>query len=147
MDKKERTTMYLNAIYQNSKTAIQSIENILEKVEDKNFKAELAKQQDAYYVIAKECEIFAKSEKIEDIKDNTWFEKARLWTSVNMSTMTDKSNRKIAELMLLGTFMGVITLIKDEADHKNVSKELDEILARLKELERNNISKLMPYLV
>ena len=74
-------------------------------------------------------------------------EKAKLWTSINMSTLTDKSNRKIAELMLLGTFMGIITCIKDEFDHKNISPELDEIVNKLKEVERNNITKLIPFLV
>lgn len=146
MSKKEELTKYLNAIYQNTKTALQSIEDILPKIECKDLKDEIAREQDAYYVLARECEVFAKSEKIEGIKDNNWIEKAKLWTSINMSTLTDKSNRKIAELMLLGTFMGIITCYKDQFDHKDVSSELDEIVERLKELERNNITKLMPFL-
>ena len=147
MDHKESMTKYLNAIYQNTKTALQSIEDILPKIECKNLKDEIARQQDAYYLISRECELFAKSEKIDGIKDNNWVEKAKLWTSINMSTLTDKSNRKIAELMLLGTFMGIITCIKDEFDHKNISPELDEIVNKLKEVERNNITKLIPFLV
>ena len=147
MDKKEKITKYLNAIYQNTKTALQSIEEILPKIECKNLKEEIAKEQDEYYIIARECELFAKSEKIEGIKDNNWIEKAKLWTSINISTLTDKSNRKIAELMLLGTFMGVITCIKDEFDHKNISPELDEIINRLKTLEKDNINNLIPFLV
>ena len=97
--------------------------------------------------LEKECELFAKAEKIEGIKDNNWLEKAKLWGSINMSTMTDKTTRHIAELMLLGTFMGVLTCEKDQADHKGVSSELDEILTNLKELERNNIDALMPFLI
>lgn len=147
MDHKESMTKYLNAIYQNTKTALQSIEDLLPKIECKNLKDEIARQQDAYYLISRECELFAKSEKIDGIKDNNWVEKAKLWTSINMSTLTDKSNRKIAELMLLGTFMGIITCIKDEFDHKNISPELDEIVNKLKEVERNNITKLIPFLV
>lgn len=146
MDKKELVTEYLNAVYQNIKTAVQSIEDILPKVQDKEFKRELASEQDRYYILQKECELFAKAENIDGIKDNTWFEKAKLWSSINMSTMTDKSNRKIAELMLMGTFMGVITCIKDQADHKNISSEIDEILRKLKTLEQDNIDALMPFL-
>jgi hypothetical protein len=58
----------------------------------------------------------------------------------------DKSTRNIAEMMLLGTFMGVVTCIKDRSDHKNVSKNLDEILEKLLNFERDNIDKLLPYL-
>ncbi len=147
MENKELLTEYLNAIYQNIKTAVQSIEDIIPKIKDSNFQKELASQEDKYLALEKECELFAKAEKIEGIKDNNWFEKARLWSSINMSTMTDKTNRHIAELLLLGTFMGFLTCVKDQADHKDVSKELDEILTNLKELERKNIDALIPYLV
>lgn len=147
MDEKERITEYINAIYQNIKTAVQSIEDILPKVKDNNFQKELANEEDKYLALEKECELFAKSEKIDGIKDNNWFEKAKLWSSINISTMTDKTTRHIAELMLLGTFMGFITCIKDQSDHNGVSSELDEILTNLKELERKNIEALLPFLV
>ncbi|MBE7075694.1 MAG: hypothetical protein E7375_01310 [Clostridiales bacterium] len=146
MENKENITKYLNAIYQNTRTAIQSIEDILPKVQDDKFIEELSIEQDAYSCLAKECENFAKAEKIEDLKDNNWIEKTKLWASINMGTMTDKTNRNIAELMLMGTFMGVITCIKDKSDHKNVSDELDEIIDKLYEFERKNIDKLLPFL-
>ena len=63
-----------------------------------------------------------------------------------MSTMMDDSTRKIAELMLIGTFMGIITCMKDKGDHKNISKELDELLDKLYTFERKNIDRLMPFL-
>jgi len=146
MEKQEQITKYLNAIYQNTKTALQSIEDILPKTDNEDLKSELAREQDAYFVISKECELFAKSESIENIKDNNFIEKAKLWTSINMSTMMNSTTRHIAELMLMGTFMGVITCIKDEFDHQNVSKELDEIIAKLKKLEEENLKKLIPFL-
>ena len=146
MELKEATTKYLNAIYQNTKTAMQSIEDIIKKTTDTALINELSKEQDEYSCLAKECENFAKGEKIVGLKDNNWIEKAKLWTSVNMGTMTDKSTRNIAELMLIGTFMGIITCIKDKDDHKNVSPELDEILDKLYQFERNNIDRLLPFL-
>jgi hypothetical protein len=146
MDEKEHLTQYLNAIYQNTKTAIQSIQDIVLKVEDNDLISELSKQQDEYSCLCKECENFAKAENIEDIKDNNWIEKARLWTSINMGTMTDKSTRNIAEMMLIGTFMGILTCIKDREDHKNISSELDEIIGKLYHFERENIDRLIPFL-
>ncbi len=147
MENLEMITEYLNAVYQNTRTAIQSIEDILPKVQDNNLKKELASQEDKYIVLEKECELLAKAKKIEGIKDNNWFEKAKLWSSINMSTMTDKTTRHIAELMLMGTFMGILTCEKDGADHQDISPEIDEILAKLKELEIGNLHALMPYLI
>ncbi len=143
---KEQEEKYLNAIYQNIRTAIQSIEDIMPKSTDENLTSELSKEQDEYSCLAKECEAFAKAEKIEGLKDNNFIEKAKLWASVNMSTMIDNSTRKISELMLLGTFMGIITCIKDKSDHKNISKELDELLDKLYTFERKNIDRLLPFL-
>ena len=146
MTKQEEVTKYLNAIYQNTRTAIQSIEDIIDKTDDEKLKTELSNEQDEYNCLAKECENFAKGEKIEGLKDNNWVEKARLWTSINVSTMTDKSARNIAEMVLIGTFMGIITCIKDKDDHKNISSELDEIIDKLYEFERKNIDHLLPFL-
>lgn len=147
MNNQEVLTEYMNAVYQNIKTAVQSIEDILPKAQDEKLKRELARECDEYLALEKECELLAKAQKIEGIKDNNWFEKARLWSSINMSTLTDKTNRNIAQLMLLGTFMGYLTCIKDGSDHANVSKEVDDILLNLKEVERNNLESLMPFLV
>ena len=146
MDQKEQLTKYLNAVYQNTRTAVQSIEDIILKVQNNELINELSKEQDEYSCLAKECENFAKAEKIEDLKDNNWIEKTKLWTSINLGTMMDKSTRNITEMMLLGTFMGIVTCIKDKDDHKNISPELDEILDKLYNFERNNIDRLIPFL-
>ena len=142
----EKVTNYLNAIYQNSKTALESIDGIIPKIECKNLRDEIKKLEKKYKQIAEKCETFASENKIEEIKDNSWFEKARLWTSINVGTLTDKSNRKISEMMLIGTFMGIITLIKDEFDHKGINPEVDEIAKELKDIERESITSLIPYL-
>ena len=146
MEEKEKLTKYLNAIYQNIRTGIQSIEDIMTKTDDNKLLSELSVEQDTYICLSKECEAFAKAEKIEGLKDNNFIEKAKLWASVNISTMMDDSTRKIAELMLIGTFMGIITCLKDKGDHKGVSKELDEILDKLYTFERKNIDRLLPFL-
>ena len=146
MDEKENLEKYFNAIYQNTRTAIQSIEDIMPKVTNSRLIEELSREEDEYTILSKECESLAKAEQIEDLKDNNWIEKAKLWSAINMGTLMDKSARNIAEMMLMGTFMGIITLIKDKDDHKNVSAELDEIADKLYEFERKNIDRLIPFL-
>ena len=142
----DKVTQYLNAIYQNTKTAIQSIKDIIQKSKDESLTKELAQEEAVYASLAEQCERFAERNNIKKIKDNNWFEKAKLWTSINMGTLMDKSTRNIAEMMLFGTFMGVITCTKDKFDHKNVSAELDEIMEKLLNFERENINKLIPFL-
>lgn len=147
MTENEKIEAYLNAIYQNTRTAIQSIADIITKTDDKEMIVELSREDDEYSCLSKECENFAKAERITSIKDNNFFEKAKLWSAVNMGTLTDKTTRNIAEMMLIGTFMGIITLIKDKDDHHGVSSELDEIAEKLYNFERANIDRLIPFLI
>ena len=49
---KEKEEKYLNAIYQNIRTAIQSIEDIMPKSTDENLTSELSKEQDEYNCLA-----------------------------------------------------------------------------------------------
>lgn len=136
---------FLNSIYQNISTAIQSIEDITPNVKNTSLKEELATQNSNYLVLQKECEVIAKAEAI-DIKDNDWFEKARLFTTIKMTTTFDKTTRNITEKLLIGTIMGIITCYKDQCDYESVSIELMELSKKLLNLEEENFNKLKKYL-
>lgn len=142
---KECNTLLLTSIYQNVQTALQSLDNIMPSVKCDALASEISKQESEYNILSEECEMIAKSEDI-DIKDNNMFEKIRLWSSIKMSTMSDKSTTHIAEMLLLGTFMGVLTCIKDQSDHAGADEEILNLLSKLQKLEENNIESLKTYL-
>ena len=136
---------YLTSLDQNMCTALQSIEDLMPKVEDNNLRKELSDEYTNYDIISRECEMIGKSEDI-DLKDNTLLEKIRLWSSIKMTTMMDKSTRHIAEMMLLGTVMGLIQCIKDMSDYKGVSSELDDLCQKIGDMEEENYQKLKNFL-
>lgn len=142
---KENNALLLTSIYQNVQTALQSFDNILPSVKCDALASEIAKQESEYSIISEECEMIAKSDDI-DIKDNNMFEKLRLWSSIKMSTISDKSTTHIAEMLLIGTFMGVLTCIKDQGDHAAADEEILNLLSKLQKLEENNIESLKTYL-
>ena len=72
-----------------------------------------------------EAKEIAEREKYE-LPDNNMFEKARLWTSIKMTTMFDKSTRHLAEMLLLGTVMGTLQCYKDICDYKDAEKKLSD---------------------
>ena len=137
---------FLIAIYQNILTAKQSISNILEKVKDSKLKRELKSQFNNYDRLEDTCEDLAKVYEI-DINDNSFFVKAKMWLQVNMATMMDKSNRKIASINIIGSTMGVIDLISAISDSEKCRSEFMELAKELLELEQKNIEKLKPYLL
>lgn len=142
MDHFER---FIISIYQATCTAVQSIEDIMPAIKNSELKEVISSQNSEYLIIQKECKALAKAEKVE-LKDNDFFEKAKLWTSIKMSTAFDKSPRNIAEMMMMGSFMGKIQNYKDQYDYPNVSDELKELSMKLTKLEDKSIEELKPFL-
>ena len=136
---------YANAIYQNAMVGVQSVRDIEDKVENENLKKEILCEAEKFNEIADKVKIFVEKKGFE-VKENNFFEKSRLWATINMSTMFDNSTRHIAEMMLLGTVMGLVTCYKDKYDHKNVSEDLDKILLELEETEDENYLRLKKFL-
>jgi hypothetical protein len=136
----------LIAIYQNLLTARQSISNVIEKVHDSKLKQELQRQYNSYSPIKEQCEKYAQ-EYLVDIVDNSFFEKARMWMSVNMSILLDKSNRKIASICIIGNTMGLIDLMCVMSDCSKGKKEFLELAGQLSQLEDSNTEALKPYLL
>lgn len=141
----ERTKNYATALYQNVMTGIQSIRDLEGNVEDEGLKKELHREVDKFNEIRCRLEEIANNLGFE-LKENNFFEKARLVMSIKMSTLTNKSTRHLAEMLILGTVMGLTTCYKDQSDHKGISSELDKIAEDLAVVEEDNYSRLKKFL-
>ena len=135
----------LISIYQNTSTALQSINDLTPKTEDERFKDLLNKQYQRYEVLKQKIEEVAESQNV-NLKDNNWFEKAKLWSSIQMSTLADNSTRHLAELMLVGTVMGTLTCYKNKNDFGGASEQALELLKELERTEEDSFKELKKYL-
>jgi len=143
---KEMNSDLMIAIFKNLQTAKQSINNVLDKIQDSKLKRELKAQFKDYDELSESCEDLAKVYEIE-LSDNSFFQKAKMWINVNMATMMDKSNRKIASINIIGSTMGVLDLMGVLADSKRCKKELYNLGKTVLSLEERNIEKLKPYIL
>lgn len=143
---KEINAILLNAIYHNLQTGKQNINNVIDKVKDIKLKRELKKEFKEYDNFSESCEDLAKVLEIT-ITDNNFFWKMRMWLSANLTTLLDKSNRKIASLSILGSTMGVIDLISILSDCKKCKSELLNLGRTVLETQEGNIEKLKPYIL
>lgn len=135
----------LTSVYQNCRTAIQSISDIESSVQSEILRAEIREEKERYENFATQCERIADENKSE-LADNNLFEKAKLWTSVKMSTLTDKSTRHIAEMLLLGTVMGTLQCYKDLCDYHDCDKNLLELCGDLLKMEESHFNYLKIFL-
>lgn len=141
---KENQTL-LTAVFQNTSTAIQSIENSLNEMDNLNFINELVEQLNNYKRLSLETEKLASKMNL-DIKDNNGFEKARLWTSIKLNTLFDKSERQFAEMFYVGTTMGIINMIEAIEDGRDSEYACLLKANELLKLEEKNLELFKRYL-
>ena len=136
---------FLISVYQNTKTAMQSIEDMYPKFRSSKLKNLMKNEQEQYKLYMDKCKNLAKHKKLE-LKDNNIFQKTMLWTSINFSTMTNKSSSHIAELFLLGTVRGTLKLYKDLKNNSNIDPEIIDIAKQLLEFEEQSFERIKKYL-
>ena len=135
----------LNQVNQGIKMGMDSISNVSEKVQDSRLKDELLFQYDKYNEILND--VNDELTNYDDFpKDLNPMQKAMGWMGVEMNTLTDKSNSKIAELMIQGTNMGIIEGVKLLNHNPDTEQHIKDILNKFIDFQQNNVEQLKKYL-
>ena len=135
----------LNELNKGIKMGIDSISNVSQKVQDDRFKEDLKYQYDEYNKILNE--VNNELTNYDDFpKELNPMQKAMGWMGVEMNTLNDKSNSKIAELMIQGTNMGIIEGVKLLNQNPDADKEVKDTLNKFIKFQENTIEQLKKYL-
>lgn len=135
----------LNEINKGIKMGMDSISTISEKVGDNNFKDDLLFQYDKYNEILNRVNSELKN--YNDFpKELPPMQKAMGYMDIQMSTLNDKSNSHIAEMLIKGTNMGIIEGVKLKNRNPNINPTISNILDDFIQFQENNIEKLKKYL-
>ena len=122
-----------------------AISFVLDKVEDDALYKELERQYNGYKKISESiCELYPEYSHDEPRETNT-MNKVMTWYGVEMKTMLDKSNSKIAELLLQGTNMGIIEGRK-LLNHKHTDKEVEKLISEYVKNQEEAVEKLKEFL-
>jgi len=135
----------LDEIHKGASMGEDAINYILDKVEDDNLKKELEREYNNYEDIAKKIEdIYPKYNEGKPHETNA-MNKAMTWSGIEMNTMKDKSNSKIAELLLNGVNMGIIEGRKI-LNKKKLNEEVDSIVSEYVRMQEKSVEILKDYL-
>lgn len=135
----------LNEINKGIKMGMDSISTIAEKVGDGNFKDDLLFQYDKYNDILNKVN--------SELKNYNDFpaelppmQKIMGYVDIQVSTINDKSNSHIAEMLIKGTNMGIIEGVKLKNQNPTASESVKNILDEFIKFQENNVEKLKKYL-
>ncbi len=138
-------TELLSFVYQNAQMGVETIDQLKGIVEDKDFKRHLQAQYEEYESILNEAsELFEKQGL--DEKGLSAFEKARTYLMISMQTLTDKSTSHIAEMMTVGSTMGVIQALRNIRKYEHAEAEILNMMNRLLRFEEQNITQLKAFI-
>ena len=135
----------LNEINKGLKMGMDSISTISEKVEDNTFKNDLLFQYDKYNEILNRVNSELKN--FDDFpKELPPMQKTMGYIEIQMSTLNDKSNSHIAEMLIKGTNMGIIEGVKLKNRNPDIEPTISNILDDFIQFQENNVEKLKKYL-
>ena len=143
--KMEENINALDEIHKGSCMGMDAIHFILEKVEDESFKDILEKQYQTYQNINKDIEKIYPKYNEGKPHSTSAMTKAMTYSGIEMKTMSDTSNSKIAELLVQGTNMGIIEGRKI-LNNKKVDSEVEHLIDRYVGMQEKYLEVLKKYL-
>ena len=123
-----------------------AIDNILDKVENKDFKKVLEDEYDKYKVIHQRIEDKYTDYSDEEPTETNMMNKAMTSMMTEMKLMTDHSDSKIAELLMQGTNMGIIEGKKLLNHKEHLDKEVESILKDFIAMQENSVETYKNFL-
>ena len=140
-----RPEYILNEINKGIKMGMDSISSIAEKVTDDQLKDDLQSEYNQYNTILND--VNAELGKYEEFpKELNPAQKMMGWFDIQMSTLTDNSDSKIAEMLIKGTNMGIIEGVKLLNNNPETTTEIKNILTNFIQFQENNVERLKKYL-
>lgn len=135
----------LDEIHKGACMGQDAINMIIDKVKDDNLKKELKKEKNNYKKIAFRIEeIYHKYDDGEPHKTSL-MNKAMTWSDIEMKTLGDDSDSKIAELLLNGVNMGIIEG-RRILNKKEINEEVNKIVSEYVTMQEESVDILKKYL-
>ena len=142
---KENEINVLDELNKGACMGMDAIHFILDKVEDDEFHKELERQYNGYKKISDRiCELYPEYSNDEPHETNA-MNKVMTWYGIEMRTLLDNSNSKIAELLLQGTNMGIIEGRK-LLNNKNTDKDVEKLVSEYVKNQEEAVEKLKQFL-
>ncbi len=127
------------------KTAVKSIDEVLDTVVDNDMKKMLVENKKDHEKIQNEIDKLLDKYNKEG-KEPSPMAKAMSWTKISIKIMTDKSDKTVADLITEGCNMGIKTLNKYKNQYEKADKEAVNIAEKLIQLEEQLAFKLRQFL-
>lgn len=146
MNEPNYNAQLLNFVYQNSQMGVDTITQLMDITKDEAFKERLHAQLKEYRQIHDQAAQMLEENGFNE-EGLSAFEKIRTYLMINFQTLSDDSTSHIAEMLMVGSNMGVIDAIKNIRKYRQkVEPDIVKLMEHLKQFEENNVERFKQYL-
>lgn len=145
MDQKNESIKMLNEIYQAASMGVKGSELLISKTEDSRFSGKLHEYCTRYNEIKNDAAAQL-SEQGETPEDAGNMQKTGLWMGVQMNTLIDKTPSHMAEMLIQGGTMGIISSEKNKKKHKTADQKCYELEDKFLALQQQHIDDMKQFL-
>ena len=142
----EENINILNELNKGACMGMDSINIIKDKIKDKEFKNVVEKIYKKYEEISRNInKLYYKYDRVDDPKTTNPISKAMLWSGIEINTLTDTSDSKLAEILLNGINMGIIEGRKI-LNNKFSDIEVEDLIKEFIRMQEGSVEELKQYL-
>lgn len=138
-------TELLNFVYQNAQMGVNTLTQLLDIVEEGDLTRHIRAQQEGYRAMEEEARKLLEENGCDE-KGLSAFERIRTYLMIDLQTLGDKSASHVAEMLMIGSNMGVINAIKNLRKYGGAEKRIRALMERLQRFEEDNIQQLKKFL-
>lgn len=142
--RKQEMNVY-KEIQRNTEMAMKAIDTITDKVYDEQLALQISKQSLKYAEIRNQAYDKLLEARAEPYK-SSYMENIMLSGAIQYNTLLNTSTSRIAELMIKGSNMGVLSMNKVLNHNEDADEQAVALANRLIDFEAKNIERLKKYL-
>lgn len=135
----------LNFIYQNAEMGVNTMKQILDRVEEGPMKDHLRSQLTGYEDFQQQARKMLNANGYDE-KGISAFERIKTYLMINMQTITDISESHIAKMLIIGSTMGIVEATQDTRKYKDAEKDILKLVEKLLDFEEENVKELKKFL-
>ncbi len=135
----------LNFIYQNAQMGVVTIDQLIHIVKSEEFKEHLTAQLEEYRSILDAAKVLLNKNGFDE-KGLSTCSKITTYISIRLQTAMDSTPSHVAEMLILGSNMGIIDAIKNLNQYADAEEDIRSLMKRLQEFEENNVQRLKSFL-
>jgi len=136
----------LDEINKGATMGMDAIEFVSAKVGDKEFQKVLDVEHNKYKDISQRVNKIYPNYSDKEPHETNKMNKMMTWYGIQMNTMTDHSNSKLAELLMQGTNMGIIEGRRLLNHNQNLKEEVRGLLGDFVTMQEDSVETLKKYL-